>query len=512
MSSAPGKFPRLKVEGLTKSFFNVPVLHGVSFEANAGELLGVVGENGSGKSTTMNLLAGVLPRDGGRILLDGQPFAPASRGESDASGIAFTQQELSIFPNLTVAENLFLGRFPRLLAGLPLVARAKLREETRKLLAAVELEADPDELAERLSTGERQLLEIARGLASEIRVLILDEPTTSLTEREAARLFKIIARLKQQGVTIIYISHVLDDVLRLADRVLVMRDGRVTMCEPNQNLTADRLVLAMVGRSIEALFPPRPPAREPSRPLLEVAGVSEPGSVSDINFTLIPGEIVGISGLMGSGRSKLARILFGLDSHRQGTIRAGSRILAPGDLPGRLAADMAFVTEDRRQDSLLMDATVTDNMALAALPRFAQGPGCIIADSELAGALVKFAAQLSIRGGEINTTAIRSLSGGNQQKAVLARWLLRNPTVFLLDEPTRGIDVGAKEEIYRLLAELAARGAAILVISSELEELTGLCDRILVMHRGRIAAEFNRAQFDREAILRAAFGQSSLPS
>lgn len=503
--------PRLKVEGLVKRFFNVTVLDDLSFEVQAGELLGFVGENGSGKSTTMNLLTGVFPKDAGRIFLDGQLFEPANRHESDASGIAFTQQELNIFPNLTVAENLFLGRFLRKVKGTPLISRSKMRIRAQELLQAVDLEVDPDEPAERLSAGERQLLEIARGLANDIRVLILDEPTTSLTERESARLFEIIGRLKRQGVAIIYISHVLDDILRLSDHVLVMRDGKVTLCEPNRGLTADQLVVAMVGRSIEALFPERPPAPSTKNPVLMVEGISEPGAICDISLELGAGEIVGVSGLMGSGRSRLARTLFGLDPHHEGTIRAHGQLLSSGDLKARLEAGIAFVTEDRRQDSLLMDATVADNMSLAALPLFSHGYSRRIRRSALGGAMAKLAAKLSIRGGDIDSAKIRALSGGNQQKAVLARWLSRDPAIFLLDEPTRGIDVGAKEEIYRLLAQLAADGAAILVISSEIEELTGLCDRILVMHRGRIEGEFSREAFDRETILRTAFGRTSQP-
>jgi len=458
----------------------------------------------------MNILAGVLPKDGGRILLDGRSFEPANRREADAAGISFTQQELSIFPNLSVAENLFLGRFARLVKGLPLVARRRMREETRELLRAVELDVDPDTLAESLSTGERQLLEIARGLASDIRVLILDEPTTSLTEREANRLFGIIARLKEHGVAIVYVSHVLGEILRLADRVLVMRDGRVALSERNMGLTSRQLVFAMVGRSIETLFPTRSPRAAAPAQILEASRVGDQGSVREISLTLSAGEIVGVSGLMGSGRSKLARILFGLDPHRDGYIRVGTRALGAGDLGARLAAGVAFVTEDRRRDSLLMDATVAQNMALASLPMFARGPCRVIDERKLADKLAGLVDRLSVRCGDINSTKVRTLSGGNQQKTVLARWLLRNPTVLLLDEPTRGIDVGAKEEIYRLLTDLAERGSALLVISSELEELTGLCDRILVIHRGRIVREFSRDQFDRAAILRAAFGQSDV--
>lgn len=499
--------PRLVIEGLTKSFFGVKVLHEVGFEAYAGELLGLVGENGSGKSTTMNLLAGVLPRDSGSVLLDGAPYTPRSRREADAAGIAFIQQELSIFPNLTVAENLFLNHFPKRWRGLPILSAGQMRARARELLRSVDLEVDPGSEASTLSAGERQLLEIARALATDARVMIFDEPTTSLSQREAERLFEIIARLKARGVAILYISHALEDIIRLADRVVVMRDGRVTLKATNTGLTPHDLVVAMVGRSIEALFPARPIRSEALTPVLEVEGVSEPGRVADIGFKVHAGEIVGLAGLMGSGRSELARIVFGLDPHRSGTIRLGGQPLPSGDLAARIAARVAFLTEDRRHEGLMMEASVADNMALAALPLFTQGPERRIQTDSLAAAMQSLAKQLNLKSGALHSTAVRTLSGGNQQKVVLGRWLLRQPSLFILDEPTRGVDVGAKEEIYRVLAQLAESGMAILVISSEIEELMGLSDRILVMRRGVLQAEFKREAFDRERILKAAFGQ-----
>jgi ribose transport system ATP-binding protein len=497
----------LKVEGLSKSFFGVPVLHAISFEVHAGEVLSVVGENGSGKSTTMNILAGVLQGDAGRILLNGTPHAPRDRGEADKAGVAFIQQELSIFANLTVAENLFVGHFPRFIKALPSIDRKRMRLRARELLHSVSVEIDPDVLAGTLSPGERQLVEIARALATEARVIIFDEPTTSLTHPEAERLFEIIARLKACGVAVIFISHGLEDVLRLADRIVVMRDGRVTLSRSRSGLSASDLIIAMVGRSIDALFPERPIQSIKSTPVLEVEGVSEPGVVADITFRLDRGEVVGLAGLMGSGRSELARILFGLDTHRTGCIRMHGSSLASGDLVARIKAGMAYLTEDRRRDGLMMEASVADNMALAALPLFARRPDGRLNNSGLLNAIRTVANQLNLHSGPMSSTLVRTLSGGNQQKVVLGRWLLRQPEVFILDEPTRGVDVGAKEEIYHLLARFASGGMAILVISSELEELIGLCDRILVMGQGRLRGQFQRAEFDREAILQAAFGE-----
>jgi len=499
--------PRLRVERLTKSFFGVRVLNEVSFDAYPGEVLGLVGENGSGKSTTLNILAGVLPRDEGNILFDGEPYSPKSRRESNAAGVAFIQQELNIFPNLSVAENLTLARSPRLIRSLPIISRSKMRASADELLRTVNLEVNPSAIASSLSSGERQLLEIARGLATEARAIIFDEPTTSLTRREAGHLFEIIGRLRERGVAIIYVSHTLEDVLQLSDRIVVMRDGTVTMSAMAANVTAESLVVAMVGRSIEALFPARPQRPTDTSPALQVEGVGESGVVDDISFQVRKGEIVGLAGLMGSGRSELARILFGLDPHRRGTVRFYGNALRPGDLKARIAAGVAFLTEDRRNEGLMMDASMAENMALAALPLFARAADGQMRDKKLTDAMKALAKRLNLKSGTLGSP-VRSLSGGNQQKVVLGRWLLRDPALFILDEPTRGVDVGAKEEIYRLLATMAESGMAILIISSEIEELTGLCDRILVMRRGRLQAEFDRTAFHSETILRAAFGQA----
>jgi ribose transport system ATP-binding protein len=498
---------RLTIEGLTKSFSRVQVLHDVSFEVGAGEVLGLVGENGSGKSTTMNILAGILRKDGGNVFLDGESFSPQNRRQADTAGIAFIQQELSIFPNLSVVENLFLGRFPRRFGKLPIISTSKMQSSARELLDSVSLQVSLNTLAGALSAGERQLLEIARGLSRDARVMILDEPTTSLTQRETARLFEIIGRLRASGVAIIFISHTLEDVLRLSDRIVVMRDGRVTLRTANAGLTPHDLVTAMVGRSIESLFPQRSRRAIAGRPVLEAQNLSEPGQVTDIQLSISRGEIVGLAGLMGSGRTQLARILFGLDPHQSGTVRLGTCEVASGDVQSRIKAGVAFLTEDRRAEGLMLDASVADNMALAALPMFAGKIARRIQTARLAGAITALVSRLRVKCGNVRSSAVRTLSGGNQQKVVLSRWLMREPKLFILDEPTRGVDVGAKEHIYQALVQLADEGVGLLIISSEIEELIGLCDRILVMRSGRIQTQLTRDQFDRELILHAAFGQ-----
>jgi ribose transport system ATP-binding protein len=502
--------PRVKVQGLVKTFSGIQVLHDVSFEAYGGRVLGVVGENGSGKSTTMNLLTGVLPRDRGSIFLDGKPFNPTSRRHSDAAGVAFIQQELNIFPNLSVAENLFLLRPPRHFKGLPFVSRRQMSERTRELLKKVDLPVSPHALASTLSAGERQQIEIARVLSSDARVFIFDEPTSSLTARESARLFELIRRLRQDGAAVLYISHNLEEVLDLADEMMVMRDGRVTLQRESAGLRVDDLVLAMVGRPIESLFAARQEMPATQAPVLEVAGLTEPGVLNDINLRVGRGEIVGIAGLMGSGRSELARALFGLDKHQTGDVTINGQAMESGNVSARLGAGMAFLTEDRRHEGLMMDASVADNMALSALSLFSSARGLGIEKKRLLEAIQKLAQRLHLTSGDVRTAPVRSLSGGNQQKVVLGRWLLREPRLFVLDEPTRGVDVGARQEIYRLLSQLAESGMAILVISSELEELIGLCDRIHVMRRGELVAEFPRERFDRETLLRAAFGQAQV--
>jgi len=498
------------MEGVTKSFSTVRVLHGVSFEVGVGEVLGVVGENGSGKSTTMNIIAGILAPDEGTMVLDGHKFLPPNRRAAEKTGIAFIQQELTVFPNLSVEENLLLGRAPRVSGALPFISRKQRRTRAMEFLQAVGLDVNPGTSASQLSTGERQLLEIARGLSIDARVMIFDEPTTSLTNKETERLFALIRRLKSSGIAIIYISHALNDVLQLSDKLLVMRDGRVTFHGPKAVMTPEQLIVAMVGRSIDALFPPSrgTVSKREETPLLELRGVSEPGIVEGINLKVTAGEIVGISGLMGSGRSELARIIFGLDFHRQGQIKANGASLTSGDLSARLRSGMAFLTEDRRHEGLMMDASASENMALAALRSFSSSIYGRLQTTTLKPALKEMAGRLHLKCDNIDTSPARSLSGGNQQKVVIGRWLLCQPKLLILDEPTRGVDVGAKEEIYALLAVLVAQGKGILVISSEIEELIGLCDRIVVMHRGCIVSEFNRVEFDQKKILSAAFGRA----
>ncbi|MDZ4801257.1 MAG: sugar ABC transporter ATP-binding protein [Bryobacteraceae bacterium] len=481
--------PLLRCDRLDKAFAGVRVLRGVSLEVLPGELHGIVGENGAGKSTLMNLIGGVHQLSAGWMEFGGAPYTPATPLDAAHTGIAFVHQELNLFPNLSIAENIFVGQHPvRRIAGVPFADRAAAATRTRALLDEVGLTtAAPDTLVERLPQGDRQLVEIAKGLNQDARLIIFDEPTTSLTNREVERLFTIVRRLQQRGIAILYISHALEHVLTLAGRITVLRDGAVVETGPRTGFDTESLIRAMVGRDIEHLYPPLPsPPSSPAK-VLEVRNLSQPGVIENITFDLHKGEIVGIAGLMGSGRSELARILFGLDPAGKGSVRLNGAPLDGLPPRARIARGLAFVTESRRDDGLFPDASVAENLRIVhpASP----DPLRMLKELHVAAAS--------------SEQAVGELSGGNQQKVVLGKWLLNPPAVLILDEPTRGIDVGARQEIYSVIASLAERGMSLLVISSEIEELIGLCTRIMVMAGGELRAEFP-AGTSREDILRAA--------
>jgi ribose transport system ATP-binding protein len=497
--------PLLACTGIEKSFFGVRVLRDVSLTVLPGRTVGLVGENGAGKSTLMNLLGGNLQPDAGRMTLAGQAYAPGSPREAEGRGIAFIHQELNLFPNLSIAENICLTTFPT--RG-PLIDRAAATRRAGALIRQVGLDLSPGVLVERLSAGERQLVEIARALGTDARLIILDEPTTSLTSRETAHLFDLLGRLRERGIAMIYISHALGDVLRLSDDIVVLRDGAVVDAGPRTAFDVDRMIALMVGRSLDQLVPPRRSRPQEER-LLEVRGVTQPDVVADVSFALHRGEVLGISGLMGSGRTDLARILFGLDPMTQGDVRlegASIRGLTPRE---RIRRGLAFLTEDRRAEGLCFDASIAENITMVAAPSHAGPFGWIRADA-LAAEVEAVRTAVRLTPTADLARPVRTLSGGNQQKVVLARWLLARPKVLILDEPTRGIDVGARYEIYTLIDDLASQGAAVLVISSDTEEIIGLCDRILVMSRGRITDELRHGHFDRERLLRAAFDAGRL--
>ena len=498
----------LEFEGISKSFFGINALQDVTLGMNAGSILGVVGENGAGKTTLMNILGGVLPADSGQMRLLGESYQPEGPAEAIDRGVAFIHQELNLFTNLTVAENIFIGQFPRYKV-LPLVDKKRMFSEAEPLLESINLDVSPGTKVETLSPGERQLVEITKALAADAQIIIFDEPTTSLTAKETRKLFDIIRQLRNEGKSIIYISHILDDVVALVDDVAVLRDGELMATGPKDDFPIRRMIALMVGRDIENLYPEKTstPGEET---VLSLRGISQPGIVRDISLELHKGEILGLFGLMGSGRTELARIVFGMDPHREGEVLVDGSPLRTEEPRECINQGMAFVTENRREEGLLMDHTIAENLGLVSLPEFVTGLGKFVRESEMCEAGKEMKETLSIKSGEITEAQAKSLSGGNQQKVVIGKWLMSKPKILILDEPTRGIDVGAKYEVFTIVNRLAEAGASVLVISSELEELEAMCDRILVMSRGEMTGAFSRSEFDREKLLAAAFRQSEV--
>jgi ABC-type sugar transport system ATPase subunit len=504
--------PFLEFDAISKRFFGIPALREVSLSLERGSVLGLIGENGAGKSTLMNILGGVVRPDSGAMRLEDHEYTPLEPRDALKRGVGFIHQELNLFSNLSVAENLFLGAYPRVQSflGSLVIDRAAMRRKSRELLESLELDIGPDTTLEKLSPGERQLVEIAKALGANANTIIFDEPTTSLTARETEKLFGVIERLRRDGRAIIYISHVLGDVRRLCDQVVVLRDGKRVAGGPVAEFPVERMISAMVGRPMDQLYPPAVSAPT-TEPALELRGLTQPGILENVSLRVHRGEVVGLYGLMGAGRTELARAVFGLDPLERGEVIVCGRPLPNRNPRAALEAGVAFVTENRREEGLLLELPILENVALSSLEDFAGGLGVLQGAGMNARAL-EVAQSLRVKSTRPETQAAKALSGGNQQKVVISKWVMTDPRVFVLDEPTRGIDVGAKYEVYGIVRDLAARGAGVLMISSEIEELIGLCDRILVMVTGEIGGEFARTDFDRERILRAAFGETRIGS
>jgi len=491
----------LQVRSISKRFPGVLALENVSLTLARGEVLAVVGENGAGKSTLMKILAGVQPPDSGEILLDGKAVEIHSVRDAQRLGIALIHQELNLADNLTVAANIFLGREPR--TGW-FIRRAETETASLIALRQVGLDVSPRTLVSTLSIGRQQMVEIAKALSANARVLIMDEPTSSLSQHEADALFRVIKELRSRGVSIIYISHRLGEVKELADRVVVLRDGK-NAGELNRNETThDAMVRLMVGRNFNELYHRQ--SHSTGRPMLEVRGLRTAANPRHpLNFTVRAGEVVGVAGLVGAGRTEMLQVLFGIDPALGGEVLidgSPQKIESPGDA---IRAGMALVPEDRKQQGVILEMAVRENLSLAALRRDARG-GFLDHGREcaIAGEMVE---KLNVRTPD-QRQLVQYLSGGNQQKIVLGKWLALKPRVLLLDEPTRGIDVGAKQEIYKLMEQLAADGVAILFVSSEMEEILRMSDRALVMHEGRITGELQRDELSEEAVMRLATGRS----
>ena len=499
----------LEVRAVTKRFPGVVALDRVEMLVEPGEVLAVIGENGAGKSTLMKILAGVQSADSGQLLVDGESLEIVSGVGVEAAlaaGIALIHQELNLADNLDIASNIFLGREPRRGPGRILIDHQQAHERSRRFLRMVGLDLDPATPVSELSIGRQQLVEIAKALSVDARVLIMDEPTSSLSEVEAESLFAVIEQLRDEGRSIVYISHRLGEVLRLADRVTVLRDGANAGELSGAEMTHDAMVRLMVGRDIE--LSGRRTDRELGEVALEARGLrSAAFPAHGLDFSIRSGEIVGLAGLVGAGRTELLETVFGITQALGGRLQIGESDLLPSDPFAAIEAGLALVPEDRKRQGLVLEMSVGANLSLASLKRDAWA-GWLnrrrersISDEMIGRLRVKTPGREQV---------VRYLSGGNQQKVVLGKWLAMEPTVLLMDEPTRGIDVGAKQEIYELMEELALRGVAILFVSSEMEEVLRMSDRVLVMHEGRIAGELDRAVLEgiegEESVMRLATG------
>jgi rhamnose transport system ATP-binding protein len=488
---------------VTKTFGGIAAVRDVSFSLRTGEVLALLGENGAGKSTCVKLLAGVIEPDvGGGVLIDGRQARFRSPLDAQDHGIAVMHQHPGLFPDLSVAENIFLGRMPR--RG-PLIETRRMDTTTAELLASVGLSCAPSTLVGRLRISEQQLVEIARALSQEARVLIMDEPTAALSQREVDRLFSLVGVLRGRGTAMMFVGHRMDEIFQIADRITVLRDGRLIATESAATMTRDRAVSLMIGRTLSTLYPEL--NNTPSAVLLEVEGLSRGQTFRDMSFHVRAGEILGFGGLVGSGRTEVARVLFGIDKADSGVIRLNGEKLHLRSAAEAMRHGIAYVSEDRLGQSLVMDAAILFNASLAVADKTTRG-GLMSRMRELA--LVRpHLDRLRLRFASYDQP-VRALSGGNQQKVVLSKWLATEPKVLILDEPTQGIDVGSKAEVHAMIAALAQSGMAIILISSELPELLGMSDRILVMREGNFAAEFSRAKASQEAVLRAATGPISV--
>ncbi len=487
----------LQLKDITKSFFGVQVLHGISLELNEGEILGLVGENGAGKSTMMNIIGGVLQPDSGSMILRGEAYQPENPQVATDHGISFIHQELSLFSNLTVAENIYIDAYP--IGKFGMIDKKKMAETTSEYLKKYHIEnVLPSTSIGQLPMGTRQMIEIIKALVKNSHILIFDEPTTSLSNREKDLLFKTLDELRSAGYSIIYISHILEDVLMLSNRIYVLRDGSIVANGPTNEWDRDRLIHEMVGRDIKQVYPTLEKTIE-DEVIFEVKDLCCADTVEDVSFAIRKGEILGMFGLMGAGRSEVARAIFGVDPIQAGQVVIKGKEYNKTTPELCINNGMAFITENRREEGLMMPKPVNDNIAMVMDRNLVGKLGMIdrTQESELTDRIIH---AVSVKVSNSKTQTANSLSGGNQQKVVIGKWIVTKPEIFIVDEPTRGVDVGAKYEIYKLLLKLASEGAAILFISSEMEELMGISDRIVVMKAGHLVKSIDKPDFSSDVI------------
>ncbi len=497
-SSTPGSaMPVLELSRIAKAFGAVIALTNGTLALRGGSIHALVGENGAGKSTLVKIMAGLYQRDAGEFRLEGESVDFRSTAEAKAAGIAVIYQEPTLFPDLSVTENIFMGRQPTRALGM--IDRGAMRSEALALFERLGVRMDPDRPTLGLSIADQQLIEIAKAISLDAKVLIMDEPTAALSGVEVERLFAVARSLRDEGRAILFISHRFEEVFDLCDTVTVMRDGAYIATNPIADTTVDEIVRQMVGRDVTTLFPKE--EAEIGDEVLVVEGLTQPGVFHDVSFSVRSGEIVALAGLVGAGRSEIARAVFGVDPYQSGTVTVGGEPLAKRNPSKAMAAGIALVPEDRRQQGLVIGSSVARNATLAIRRALAK-LGFLTSGAENAAAQI-WASRLEVKTSALDTE-VGTLSGGNQQKVVLAKWLASDPRILFVDEPTRGIDVGTKAEVHRLLSQLAGRGMAIVMISSELPEVLGMADRVLVVREGRITADIPRTDATAENVMFAA--------
>jgi rhamnose transport system ATP-binding protein len=489
----------VELRDAAKSYGAVQALRDGNLVLRSGEVRGLIGENGAGKSTLVKVLGGVVRRDAGEMLAGGEPVDFHSPHDARDAGIAVIYQEPTLFPDLSIAENVVMGYHPR--RALNRIDRRAMHRQVQELLDRLGVQLASDRPVRGLSIADQQIVEIAKALSFDARVLIMDEPTAALSGPEVERLFAVVRALQEHGAAVLFISHRLDEIFAICDTVTVMRDGAVVHDAPIADMTPDEMVRRMVGRELSTLFPKQD--AQIGAPVLDVHRLTREGVFFDVSFQVRAGEIVALAGLVGAGRSEVARAIFGIDRTDAGHVEVGGRRLPSGRPQAAMQAGIAFVPEDRRLQGLVMDLSIARNATLTRM-RALTRLGLIRAGAENRLAR-EWADRLRLRFHRLEDP-VGFLSGGNQQKVVLAKWLATEPTLLILDEPTRGIDVGTKAEVHRLMSDLAGRGVAVLMISSELPEVLGMADRVLVMHEGRLTSELSRDEADEERVIRAATG------
>ena len=493
--------PLIELHGITKQFGGAQALRGVQLALYAHEVHALVGENGAGKSTLVKILGGVHTPDTGEMLVDGEHVTLHSPNQAQRLGISVIHQHPTLFPDLDVAENVFMGRHP--LGRLRAVNWKRMYAEVDTLLATLGVQFTARTPVRSLSVADQQLVEIAKALNTQARVLVMDEPTASLSSREVNELFTIVRRLREQGVAILFVSHRLEEIFALADRITILRDGGFVISAPAKEITPKTTIRYMVGREMESLFPKQ--ATTIGEAVLSVKNLSRAGAFRGISFEVHQGEILGLAGLVGAGRTEVAQVIFGIERPESGEIRLRGEVVQIDSPAKAMQLGIAYVPEDRLSQGLILEFPIRSNITSPIWQKISQWFGLIDFARERSLAQ-DFFQRLSIRAQGIDQQT-KSLSGGNQQKVVLAKWLTTKPAVLMLDEPTRGVDIGAKAEVHRIVSDLAAEGMAIILISSELPEVLAMADRILVMHEGHIAAEFDHAGATQENVMIAATGQ-----